>query len=169
MAHHRLAIIAPFALTAALGTAVACHVEQGGPAAPAPEEIAHDVELTVDAEDTEALERLAADGDDAPETPEPAALRGELRGQLAQAIGELPEDARRTVLLRRKASLRASSRLSYNLPEAASRRWVFRYIETLGMEMSITMVMAASQTSISIAVRPRFLTAPPLVLPLDSM
>ena len=54
----------------------------------------------VDAEDAEALERLAAGGDDAPETPEPAALRGELRGQLALAIGELPDDARRTVLLR---------------------------------------------------------------------
>jgi RNA polymerase sigma-70 factor (ECF subfamily) len=54
----------------------------------------------VDAEDSEALERLAAGGDDAPETPEPAALRGELRDQLDAAIGELPDDARQTLLLR---------------------------------------------------------------------
>jgi RNA polymerase sigma-70 factor (ECF subfamily) len=54
----------------------------------------------VDVEDSDALERLAAGRDDAPETPEPAALRGELREQLAEAIGELPDDARQTLLLR---------------------------------------------------------------------
>jgi RNA polymerase sigma-70 factor (ECF subfamily) len=54
----------------------------------------------VDVEDANALERLAAGGDDAPETPEPAALRGELREQLTEAISELPDDARQTLLLR---------------------------------------------------------------------
>lgn len=57
-------------------------------------------ERRVDVEDADALERLAAGSDDAPETPEPAALRGELREQLAEAIGELPDDARQTLLLR---------------------------------------------------------------------
>jgi RNA polymerase sigma-70 factor (ECF subfamily) len=54
----------------------------------------------VDVEDANALERLAAGGDDAPETPEPAVLRGELREQLTEAISELPDDARQTLLLR---------------------------------------------------------------------
>jgi RNA polymerase sigma-70 factor (ECF subfamily) len=59
-------------------------------------------ERRVDAEDGETLERFAASNADAPETPEPAAaaLRGELREQLAEAIGELPDDARRTLILR---------------------------------------------------------------------
>ena len=55
MAHHRLALFAPFALTAALGTAVACQVEHGGPAAPKPEDVSHDVELTVGDEEVEEV------------------------------------------------------------------------------------------------------------------
>lgn len=54
----------------------------------------------VDVADADALERLAVGSEDAPEMPEPAALRGELREQLAEAIGELPDDARQTLLLR---------------------------------------------------------------------